>query len=59
MIYLDNSATTKPCKLTGFTQKNPIIGYLNPWQSNFDASCIWGPIMAQKFYAGLRFTLWK
>ncbi len=45
--------------LTGFTQKNPIIGYLNPWQSNFDASCIWGPIMAQKFYAGLRFTLWK
>lgn len=45
--------------LTGFTQKNPIIGADNPNQPSFDASCIWGPLMGLKAHIGFRFTLWK
>lgn len=33
-----------------------------PGSSNpnvFDASCVWGPLMGIKVYAGVRFTLWK
>ncbi|MEW5846889.1 MAG: TonB-dependent receptor [Bacteroidota bacterium] len=45
--------------LTGFTQKNPIISWENPWSSTFDASQIWGPLTGQKFYAGLRMLMWK
>jgi len=26
---------------------------------DFDASCVWGPLMGAKFYVGLRYTLWK
>ena len=51
--------------LTGFTQKQAILGGLrndgsfNPSSSSFDASCVWGPLMGAKFYAGMRLTLWK
>ncbi len=45
--------------LTNFTQKNPIINASNPWSSTFDASCIWGPLMGIRVYAGVRITLWK
>ena len=52
--------------LTNFRQKHVIIGsvrdengYVNPYQSSFDASCIWGPLMGFKAHAGFRFTLWK
>lgn len=45
--------------LTGFTQKNPIISWENPWSSTFDASQIWGPLTGQKFYAGFRMQMWK
>jgi hypothetical protein len=45
--------------LTNYTQKNPIIGANNPYQSSFDASCIWGPLMGIKAHIGFRFTLWK
>lgn len=45
--------------LTNFTQKNAIIGYENPRQASFDASCIWGPLMGIKAHIGFRFTLWK
>lgn len=52
--------------LTNFRQKHVIIGsvrdengYVNPYQSSFDASCIWGPLMGIKAHVGLRFTLWK
>lgn len=45
--------------LTNFTQKNPIINAENPWSSTFDASCIWGPLMGIRVYAGVRVTLWK
>jgi len=45
--------------LTGFTQKNPIIGADNPFSSSFDASCVWGPLMGARIYAGIRMTIWK
>ena len=51
--------------LTNFHQKQAVFGAANadgkimPSSSSFDASSIWGPIMGAKFYAGLRFTLWK
>lgn len=52
--------------LTNFTQKNIILGeardadgHVHAGQRSFDASAIWGPIMGAKFYAGVRFTLWK
>ena len=51
--------------LTGFRQKQAILGGLrndgsfNPASSSFDASCVWGPLMGAKFYAGMRLTLWK
>lgn len=52
--------------LTNFTQKNVILGgaedaagHVYAAQPSFDASAIWGPLMGVKFYAGVRFTLWK
>lgn len=52
--------------LTGFTQKNIILGsgrdasgHVHASQPSFDASAVWGPVMGAKFYAGVRFTLWK
>ena len=45
--------------LTGFRQKDAIIGASNPRQPSFDASCVWGPLMGLKAHVGFRFTLWK
>ena len=51
--------------LTNFRQKYVISGardaggFVNAHQASFDASAIWGPLMGVKFYAGVRFTLWK
>ena len=45
--------------LTNYTQPNPIIGWEYPWQTGFDASCIWGPLMGIRAYAGIRMTIWK
>lgn len=35
----------------------PAVGAVKP--EVFDASCVWGPLMGIKIYAGVRFTLWK
>ena len=43
--------------LTAFRQQNVIIS--SPDRPDFDASCVWGPIMGAKFYAGIRVTIWK
>lgn len=40
--------------LTGFKQKNPIIGYENPFGSDFDATMVWGPTEGAMFYVGVR-----
>lgn len=45
--------------LTGFRQEDAILGADNPFGYDFNASCVWGPLTGAKFYAGLRFTLWK
>lgn len=45
--------------LTNFRQKNPIIGIDRMDSGEFDASCVWGPIMGVKIYAGVRITVWK
>lgn len=45
--------------LTNFRQKNVILGAADTSLPSFDASCVWGPLMGIKVYAGVRFTLWK
>ena len=40
--------------ITGFKQKNAIIGADNPWGSNFDATMVWGPVHGRVFYIGVR-----
>ncbi|MBO7538551.1 MAG: TonB-dependent receptor, partial [Prevotella sp.] len=40
--------------ITGFKQKNPIIGADNPWGSYFDSTMIWGPIHGPVYYIGVR-----
>ena len=45
--------------LTNYTQKNAIIAADDPFSQRFNASCVWGPLMGIKVYAGLRYTLWK
>jgi outer membrane receptor for ferrienterochelin and colicins len=37
-----------------YTQHQPIIGYDDPFGSDFDASVIYAPLMERKFYGGLR-----
>jgi hypothetical protein len=45
--------------LTGFKQKNAIIGAANPWDSTFDATMVYGPLHGATFYAGFRYTFTK
>lgn len=40
--------------MTGFRQKNPIIGADNPWSTNFDSTMVWGPIHGAVYYVGVR-----
>lgn len=42
--------------LTGFRQKQPILGTDDPFGTYFDASMVWGPIVGSMVYAGFR---WK
>lgn len=43
--------------MTGFKQKNPIIGASDPWGTNFDSTMIWGPVHGAMYYVGVRFNL--
>lgn len=45
--------------LTNYKQPNPIIGASDPFSAGFDASCVWGPVMGVRVYAGVRITIWK
>lgn len=40
-----------------YRQKDPVIGWADPFSEQFNSSVVWGPLMGRKFYAGLRFTL--
>ncbi|MFZ9943760.1 MAG: TonB-dependent receptor, partial [Bacteroidia bacterium] len=43
--------------LLDFRQDLPIIGYENPFGTDFDATNVWGPVMGRKIYVGLRYTI--
>ncbi len=43
--------------LTGFKQKNPIIGAENPFGPTFDAGRIWGPVTGATVYTGFRYKM--
>ncbi|TVR78925.1 MAG: TonB-dependent receptor [Chitinophagaceae bacterium] len=40
-----------------FKQKDPVIGYEEPFGKDFDATQVWGPVFGAKIYAGIRLTL--
>src|SRR5690606_11078533 len=40
-----------------FRQKQPIIGWQNPFSPYFDTSSVWGPTRGREIYAGIRFKL--
>ena len=43
--------------LTGFRQKNPILGADNPWGADFEPTLVWGPVHGALFYAGVRVNI--
>ena len=45
--------------LTNFKQKHPIIGYDDPWGTNFDPNMIYGPVRGAMGYVGIRLNLGK
>ncbi|MDE6120887.1 MAG: TonB-dependent receptor, partial [Muribaculaceae bacterium] len=45
--------------LTGFRQKNPIIGANDPWGRDFDATMVYGPLHGAMFYIGFRYNFTK
>lgn len=45
--------------LTGYRQKNPIMGADNPFGPDFDATMVYGPMHGATVYAGFRFNISK
>ena len=45
--------------LTNFKQKNPILGWEDPWGPDFDATMIWGPVDGIMGYIGLKWRFIK
>lgn len=45
--------------LTGYRQKNPVVGASNPWGKDFDATMIYGPLHGAMFYVGFRYNITK
>ena len=45
--------------LSDYRQENPVVGWENPFQRDFDASMIWGPLAGRKIYLGFRLRLGK
>lgn len=43
--------------ITGYRQAHPIIGHEAPFNPDFDASSIWGPIFGPMAYLGVRYTI--
>ena len=42
-----------------YKQVDPIVDAVNPFGSNFDATRVWGPIMGQNVYLGIRYIIKK
>jgi len=45
--------------LSNYKQKHAIMNADNPYSVGFNSTVIWGPLMGIKFYAGLRYTIFK
>ena len=45
--------------LTNYKQKNPIIGYQNPWSNSFEPTMVYGPVEGAMAYVGIRLNLGK
>ncbi len=45
--------------LTGYKQKNPILGAEQPWSSSFDPTMVYAPVSGAMAYAGVRINLGK
>ena len=45
--------------LSNYKQKHSILNADNPYSLGFNSTVIWGPLMGIKFYAGLRYTIFK
>ena len=43
--------------LLNIRQKNPIIGFENPFGSSFDTYQVWGSVIGPVAYGGIRFNL--
>jgi outer membrane receptor for ferrienterochelin and colicin len=43
--------------LTGFRQKQTIIGADKPWSEKFDPTMVWGPVHGAMFYLGFRLKI--
>lgn len=43
--------------LTNYMQHMPIMGGSEPFETGFDASMIWGPVMGRNVYAGFRYKI--
>jgi len=43
--------------ITNYTQKDPIIGWQDPYGDSFDTAQVWGPIVGAMAYGGVRYTL--
>ncbi len=44
--------------IANYRQENPIVGYDNPFSTEFNSMNVWGPLKGRKFYAGMRFNLY-
>jgi outer membrane receptor for ferrienterochelin and colicin len=45
--------------LLAYTQKDPIRKWENPFDGDFDASMVWGPISGARIYGGIRVRIGK
>lgn len=43
--------------LTSVKQKNPILGYDDPWGKNFEPTMVWGPVSGAMAYVGIRINI--
>ena len=43
--------------LTNYKQKNAVIGYDDPFGTNFDATQVWAPVHGRMLYAGIRINI--
>lgn len=45
--------------LTNYRQKNAVIGWDNPFSTDFDATQVWAPVHGRMLYAGIRVNVGK